>query len=285
MIEGITTGAIVDDLGPAGRDNEYGYGQLNARKAVEFARQAAGAPPPGPGQVSALPSSVNLNTADDTARFELRASGEATERVVSVTTSTDKILVNPQAGSVNPDTGLGTYVVSIDKSKVDTTQSTFADVIVTLEPAREIRIPVSLASNPVGGSGGDLGPIYVLVMEIVNGQRRTVAQTTVASPTNGAYRYEVTVPGTERIVVVAGSDTDNDGAICNRGEACGAYPFLGDGQTQILEPRGNLTDIDFSLAPFGGINPGSAGLSSSAGEPAEHATLPELGRQGVERLH
>lgn len=290
VVEAITTGAIIDDLGPAGRDNEYGYGQLNARKAVEHARQVAGAPEPTVGQVSALPTSLNLSSADDSAKFELRVSGESTERVTGVTVSNNKIVVSEDPGGVDAQTGLGTYVVTVDPANANSNTATFADVIVTLEPAREIRIPVSLANNTVGGSGGDLGPIYVVVMDVTDGQRKPVAETLVAAPTGGVYRYEVTVPGTSKIVVVAGSDTDNDGAICNKGEACGAYPFLGNNQTEILEPRGNLSGIDFSLAPFGGINPTSSGVS--AGSKSQQAapggkhrvTVSALGRQGIVRL-
>src|SRR5690606_32872778 len=51
-------GAIVDDLGDPGRDSEFGYGLINARKAVEAALASAGGPAPipaPPGQAVAQP--------------------------------------------------------------------------------------------------------------------------------------------------------------------------------------------------------------------------------------
>jgi hypothetical protein len=62
-------------------------------------------------------------------------------------------------------------------------------------------------------------------------------------------------------VVFAGGDTDNDDRICNRGEACGAFPSLGNG-TQVIQARSAVVGgIDFSVAPFGGINASSLALT------------------------
>ena len=88
-----------------------------------------------------------------------------------------------------------------------------------------------------------------------------VAQAEVLSPAQGVYTYTVTVPGIRRISIVAGSDLDNDGFICNSGEACGAYPTLGT-TFQVLEPTGNLTGIDFTVIPVGGINAGSTAATA-----------------------
>ena len=106
-------------------------------------------------------------------------------------------------------------------------------------------------------------------------------QAIVVEPVNGVYSYSMTVPGIEKLVILAGSDTDNDGAICNRGEACGAYPLLGDGQTEILQPRGDLSGMDFSLVPFGGINAESASIRLEAGGKSMLTDLlPALGTTG-----
>ena len=275
--DAIANGSIVDDLGDNGRDNLFGFGQLNARKAVEVARQVAGAPPPDPGQISAQPTSIAIPVTSDTASFELRAAGEASERVASVTTSTNAISVAPGQG-VDAN-GLGTYVITVDRNNLTANAETFSRVIVTLDPQRVVEIPVSISSNAVGGGGGNLGPIYVLIVDADNRTGPAVAQVTVRQPTNGEYAYQVEVPGTRNIIVLAGSDTDNDGLICNRGEACGAYPLLGNNQTEILTPTGNLTGIDFSLAPFGGINPQTlAGADADSQSSADHAPL------GIRRL-
>lgn len=264
VFDAITSGAIVDELGVAGRDNEYGYGQLNARKAVEFARQLAGVAPPTAGNISALPSSLSLGSISSSVEFELRVFGDSAERVSNVTTSSNRITVQPKPGTIDAQTGLGVYVVSADAQNVDPNAATFADVIVTLTPAREIRVPVNLSGNGSGGSGGDLGPIYILVLDASSDEQRPVVQTVVSSPSNGGYAFELSVPGTSKIILLAGSDTDNDGSICKSGEACGAYPLLGNSQTEVLMPTGNLSGLNFSVAPFGGIKADSAARQSLA---------------------
>ena len=48
--------------------------------------------------------------------------------------------------------------------------------------------------------------------------------------------------------MIAGTDLDNDGYICQRGEACGGYPVLDavlDGQQ--LQLTGNRSDLDFQV--------------------------------------
>ncbi|MGC1442994.1 MAG: hypothetical protein WA888_20505, partial [Burkholderiaceae bacterium] len=136
-------------------------------------------------------------------------------------------------------------------------ETVFANVRIALQSGTSFDLPVTVQrpSSSIGNSAGSLGPIYVLVVDADDPDANPVAQGMVVQPQNGTYTYTVDrVPGTQRIVVVAGSDTDNDGFICNTGEACGAYPVLGQ-QAKILEPRANLTGIDFSVAPFGGIAP------------------------------
>jgi serine protease len=97
------------------------------------------------------------------------------------------------------------------------------------------------------------------VLDADSPTRRVVAETIVAAPEAGRYRYTVEVPGTRAISIIAGSDLGNSGGVCNPGEACGAYPTLG-GRLEVLQPTGNLGGIDFTLAPAGGISPYATGM-------------------------
>ena len=152
VFSAISSSAIVDDLGSTGRDNFFGYGQLNARKAVEYALDLTGAPPPAGGQISPSPTAINLSNFDVAVEFELRALGQSDERVVSVTASNNNISVAPKAGAVDATTGLGTYVVRGNRAAGDASGTAFADIVVSLTPARSFSIPVSLSDETVGGS-------------------------------------------------------------------------------------------------------------------------------------
>lgn len=58
-------------------------------------------------------------------------------------------------------------------------------------------------------------------------------------------------PGSYRLV--AGSDHDRDGAICEPGDFCGDFPSL-DAPSPVAVGAGELVDLDFALTPLG---PGS----------------------------
>ena len=115
--------------------------------------------------------------------------------------------------------------------------------------------------------------MYVLVIDADDTDLRTVAETFVKEPVNGIYSYSVDVnnsflkqgkaPG--RFIVIAGSDTDNDDSLCNKGEACGVYPVLGNAPT-IIEPRTvTIPSIDFFVSPFGGITAASVSNGQADG--------------------
>lgn len=254
----IREGRIVDDIGTPGRDPQTGYGLINAEKAVNAALASlnGGTPAPG-GQVSAQPTALNLGSVGQTVEFNLVVTGTGSERVASVTTDAQSIAVAPKAGAVDAATGLGTYVVTANRAAMADNTSAFPNVVVQLTPTRTLTVPVTIERRTAGGSAGaSAGPLYVLVIDASDGQRRVVAQADVAAATNGLYPFSLTVPGTRRISIMAGSDLDNDGFVCAGGEVCGAYPNLS-GVLQVLEPTGNLTGVDFPVVPSGGVNAGS----------------------------
>ena len=255
----IREGRIVDDIAAPGRDQETGYGLINAEKAViaALASLDGGTPVPG-GQVSVQPTALNLGSVGQTVEFKLVMTGTGAERIASVTTDAPSIAVAPKAGAVDAGTGLGTYVVTANRAALAENTSAFPNVIVQLTPARTMTIPVTIERRTSGSmSAASAGPLYLLVIDASDGQRRVVAQADVTTASNGVYSYSLTVPGTRRISIMAGSDLDNDGYVCASGEVCGAYPNLG-GVLQVLEPGGDLIGIDFPVIPTGGVNAGIA---------------------------
>ncbi|NLD54367.1 MAG: S8 family serine peptidase [Burkholderiaceae bacterium] len=256
----IATGQIVDDLGDAGRDVLFGFGIVNARKAVEaaLARRGGGTPAPAPaGRVEAQPSSISLGSFRTEAELVVHAVGQTDERVVSITTDSPLISIEPrEPGSVDPATQLGTYRIRANRDAMPVGSSAFPNVLVQLSSQRTITVQVAIERRAANAAQGSLGPAYVLVVDAEDPQRRVVASAAVPQPVDGVYRYSVAVPGTVAISIIAGSDIDNNGGICSAGEACGAYPMLA-GELEVLRPAGNLTGVDFPLAPLGGVSPDS----------------------------
>ena len=258
----VRSGAIVDDLGRPGRDAEFGYGLINARKAVDAALAArVGGPAPAPpsGLTVVQPSSISLGSLRTDAELVLSRVGSTDERVLSVTSDSSVVTVGPRdAASVDAATGLGTYRVSANREAMPVGASAFPNILVQLSTARTLTVQVAIERRAATAGQGSFGPAYVLVLDAADPARPVVADATVAAPVNGRYNYSVDVPGTAAISIIGGSDLDNNSAICGAGEACGAYPMLSS-QLQVLRPGGNLSGIDFTLAPYGGVSPDAVG--------------------------
>jgi serine protease len=259
----IANGALTTDLGPAGKDNEFGHGLMSALKSVQEAQKLAGGDVTPPvGQIQANPSSLAMGGLRASAEFVLSATGETENTVTNVASDSDVLTV--AATTVDQATGLGTYTISADRTRIADGQSLFANIVVGLSDNTSLQIPVSVERS--SGAGGNVGPVYILIVDIdASSQTNTeiAAQSSVFAPTNGRYDYTVPqVPGSAaRIAVFAGTDLDNDGLICDQGEACGAFPVLGS-QTEIIEPNGaNQTGVDFAVQAQTGLD-GTASMST-----------------------
>jgi serine protease len=130
-----------------------------------------------------------------------------------------------------------------------------------------IIVPVTLQVGFASGVG-DAGRLYVLLMDP---QLNVVAQT-VTDAANGAYAYSFpnVTPGT--YFVAAGSDADNDGEVCDAGEACGQYPTLGSpSEVIVTETR---SGIDFPVS-FRSELTTTIGTSPSVTKPLRRVAPPK----------
>ena len=87
----------------------------------------------------------------------------------------------------------------------------------------------------------DAGYHYFKLVDTATGQ--TVQQTAVAA-TNGVYPYSFTNIADGTYEIFGGTDLNNDGYICDAGEACGGYVTLD--QLTPADINGNTGGLDFS---------------------------------------
>ena len=256
-------GKLTDDLGPAGRDNATGWGMINARKAVDAALQLKGSPTaPLQGSVEARPSALDFGSIAGSADLTLGVTADTGETVVSVVSSLAAVRVGPKAaGTVDAATGLGLYAVTVDRTALPA-GSSYATLVVTTSARRfEVQVSVLKLAAGVPDARGDVGRVYVLVLD--GDTRKRIGQVSAVS-VGGRYRWQFQGELPARISLVAGTDIDNDNLICQRGEVCGAYPNLGP-SLSVLPVTGNLSGLDFTIAPLGGVSTAAAaGGTSSA---------------------
>lgn len=244
----IAAGRLSDDLGAAGRDDATGYGAVNARKAVDAALELRdGTPPPAPaGEVRAAPSSIHFGSTRTGADLTLALSAAGDETVQGVTSDHPAVTVSEV--QVEAATGLGTYRVGVNRAALPAGTSYAAITVQT--SARSFTVPVSVTKAGAGSATADFGRLYVLLLDAASGE--VLGQQAVHAA-SGRYDWQLTGVTATRLHLVAGTDLDNDGVICQRGEACGAYPVLAT-PLQDIELDGSRSGLDFPVAPFGGAN-------------------------------
>jgi len=264
-------GSLTDDLGATGRDNTFGFGLVNARKAVDAALAAQGTPPaPPPAQIVALPSSIDFGSLQTSAVIELSLPGAGTETV----SGTPQVVLpaGMNAGAVTVAAtavgagGLGRYTVTVDRAAIPAAGTYYPTVRFTLSSARVLTVQLAVNKPAAGGGAGatraDFGPVYVLLIDPATGN---VEDTVMATLANGRYSWSKTGYTKSRVQIVAGGDTDNDDFICNQGETCGAFPTFAAGKDfTIVELSGNRSDLHFQVAPLSGMSPAAAGGAPGA---------------------
>lgn len=228
-------GRITDDLGEEGRDDDFGYGLINANKAVITAQQLAnGTLAPLPPALSSSPKRLSFGVTN--ARQMLTLSNVGGGDLTVNTVAGDASWLNITASNVN-ESGLGTYQAVADRSALAV--GDFSATIRVTSSAGDLDIPVSIRirANDFAASAGVL---FALLVD--PDSRETVEQQRLSDPNSDTYTLDIEAVELGEYILVVGSDMDNDGFICDAGEACGAFPTLNNEQEVLV-----TADTEFSL--------------------------------------
>lgn len=211
----IVAGRISQDLGDPGRDDQFGYGLIDAYQAV-LAAQGLGAVSPLPaGPVLLIePSTISLGSTQSSAAFSVRNAGGGALRVTNVTDDADWITLQEAAVDSH---GLGTYVAVVDRGGLSAGGYTARISFTSNYSTETVVVTMQVAA---GAAAADAGLHHVLLLEPDTGANLREIQ---VAAEDGRYVYEFkdVAPGTYEIL--AGTDADNDSVICDAGEACGGY--------------------------------------------------------------
>ncbi|HXX48002.1 MAG TPA: S8 family serine peptidase, partial [Myxococcota bacterium] len=213
----LAAGELTDDLGPPGRDDQTGYGLIDAWLAVI----AAGAPDTGSvASLSVSPSGLNYGIAlDSLALTVTNVSSDALSiSSVSVENAASEPWLSVSAASVDGN-GLGQYDVVVDRTGLPA--GTYSATIDVVSSAGTAHVPVVMREG--GATSSNAGYQYVLLID--SQSLEVISQFPVAA-SNGSYSYSFANIPQGDYLLIAGTDMDNDGLICDPGEACGAYPTL-----------------------------------------------------------
>jgi serine protease len=245
----LQAGLLTEDLGLPGRDDFYGRGLIDASAAV----LAAGAAPPDPDPALAVtPSGLNFGVVLAETEILLAKASPMPLSITSIDEDSGGWLsVTPIA--VDGD-GLGRYRVAVDRTGL--AEGTYAASIAIVSSAGTTNVPVVMR---VGGPiTSDAGFHFVA---LVDAETLVPLDELGVAAVEGQYAFHFENVPEGDYLLVAGTDNDNDGYICDGGEACGAYPTL-DVATPIR------VDAELSEADFGTGFRQSIGAGSAAVAPA-----------------
>ena len=222
---------ITQDIGDAGRDDSFGYGMIDAFKAVKAVK-------------TDLPrflfvSPLTLNFGASQTELELTAQNYNTDEPLTMVTLSENEpwldIVEPET-SFDVDEQFGTYKVTVDRSFL--ADGPYAATITLESDVNTVEISVSMqVGQPVNG---DAGYHYVVLLDPYSYE--TIVQFDVAAPVNGVYPFSLRAPEGEYILF-AGTDSDNDYTVGDSGESAGAYISID--QPRIIDLTRNRADVNF----------------------------------------
>ncbi len=215
----LAAGELTEDLGDVGRDDLYGYGLIDAEKAVFAAiNLVSGFLPPS---LAFTPNLLDFGATSTILPLTLTNIGGGAPTISPATVSAAWITDVSQSV---PTDGLGDYTVTIDRAGL-TSSVYVATITFTTDTLASYSVPVLMQ---VGTSGvADAGYHSIYLLDGTSGSRLRSIRTAV-DPLSGTYDYSFANVAPGDYLVSAGTDSDSDGMICDSGEACGSYPLLTD---------------------------------------------------------
>lgn len=270
QVERILTGTALD-LGSPGKDNEYGYGLINAYLAVT---NAAGTTLPGTPLLHTNPSFLYLTSVETQESISIMNLAGGT---LSINNVTDKEKTGGNWLTISLDKGIAPASVKATVNTSGLSPGIYGAAITITTNAGTEEIPVIFDNRPIP----NLGSVTVW---LIDSHENLVAQTTTSQAQGFAYQFNNLEPGL--YFVVAGTDRNGSGGFGdNWGEFIGMFPLLGSPSPITVEAGKTASGLDFSLQDIGdltyfdgnGLGPINGALLvnviGDTGEPVEGAKV------------
>ncbi len=225
----LTTAGGPDGTFDLGNYTLYGHGLIDAEKSV-------GSVNAFPTVVSAWPRVVELSPSGTERRVLLEVLKQSSAADPLVSGSPDIpgafTLTDDDGNPINVNDEIPEAVrISVDSSAVPDDRPLVEEILIPYSNGTDsfdLRIPVYVQAADTSGDR-DAGRHYVLLLD-ANDFGSSRSRQVLASYNDGRYSYAIDdmVPGD--YILVAGTDLDNNGMICENGEACAEYPETGSRQ-------------------------------------------------------
>src|SRR5690554_726924 len=241
---------------PGGRSGALGYGTIDSAKAV-----LAAIDNPSITILSASPAAISLSSETRLSQtVELLVLGDQTNNLVINPAIASPAWLDVTLSAVRPFSI--TVTLNEQALEEDVPVRTSLEVNYTTDSTRVLHIPVvaELVTDENARNAGRHFVLLVYTEPNEQGQLEAAAQVSMTA-VNGTYQFGFRLnDGTQGAsfadvppgdyYLVAGSDLDNDGIICQSGEACAEYPVTGMREVITVDENTDLKDIRMATGYF-----------------------------------
>jgi serine protease len=243
LLEG---GYLTQDMGDEAWDSQFGYGLIDAHKAVLSAQDGSGNDGI-PAILSVSPSNLSFGATLASAEVTVENSGN-TEKSLSITGYTaNASWLSVEPGADVDDQGIGTYTISVNRDGLaDGTYS--GNVTITSDAnAAAVAVVMQVGSETAASDGG-----YHYILLLDPDSYETIDQVSTAGE-NGVYDFSFSeLSYGDQYVIYAGTDPNGDRYLCSEGESCGAYLSLD--EPSVVTIQADLDHLDFSTDVIANIS-------------------------------
>ncbi len=269
----LSDGQLSDDLGPAGRDDQFGHGIINARRAVLAALEASGTSPADSPRLTVSANTLNFGTNGTTLELTLSNAGKGALTLLSVTASPAWLQIESVEGA-----GLGTYQISVDRTGLS--PGIYTADINAQSDINDLTVRILMSVGYLNAKA-DVGVLYILLYDPISDE--PVAQF-ASSGSGSGYPFQFNDIVAGEYEVVAGSDADNDLLICDAGEACGAWLTID--QPIRITLDNDMADLDFPVEFLVSLpNLDSQNQSQPQSSAGKRRARGEKGQSNIKRLN
>ncbi len=233
----LASGAITEDLGSSGRDDQFGYGLLNASQAVVRAAAIGGNPVDPVPVLGVSPAALNFGLQLGSQNLTVLNAGGGTLQIGTLSEDSGGWLrITPAQVQAN---GTGIYTVTV--SRTGLADGLYKAMITVPSNANTVRVQVIMqVANNLGA--GNVGQQYIVLVDASTGE--SVDSVPTIRQADGRYTYTLSGVAAGTYWIYSGSDFNNNLQICDTGESCGAYLTTD-------EPVAVVVDRDRSNLDFG----------------------------------
>lgn len=254
LLEG---GEITENIGS---DIYFGYGLIDAYLAVTKAQEIDGSGPITTSTATLVVSPETLNFDPTRSAIDISATNGGSGSLSVSKITTDEPWLTVTASSIT-SSKLGSYTVSINRSGLAPGSHTGA--ITLSSTANSVTIPVIMQVIAANSDGLNAGLQYLVLVPFDASPNEEFTAIPLL-PTNSLYDFLLSNVEPGLYNLYTGTDNDNDGHICDWGEACGIYLTMS-------APKLISVNSDFSALNFTTSFKAMIPESSLAGEYASKA--------------